>query len=122
VVRDLHDGAQQRLVHTIITLKLAQRAVNENQSNTEALLGEGLDTAERATAELRELAHGILPSLLTHGGLRAGVAAFVSRLDLRSMSTSRASGCLRTSRPAPTSSSPRSSPTSSSTPARRPRR
>ena len=38
--------------------------------------------AERATVELRELAHGILPSVLTRGGLRAGVGVFVSRLDL----------------------------------------
>jgi PAS domain S-box-containing protein len=82
VVRDLHDGAQQRLVHTIITLKLAQRSVHENRSDADVLLAEALGTAERATAEVRELAHGILPSVLTHGGLRAGVDAFVSRLDL----------------------------------------
>jgi signal transduction histidine kinase len=82
VVRDLHDGAQQRLVHTIITLKLAQRSLHEDPSTTEALLAEALATAEHATAEVRELAHGILPSALTHGGLRAGVDAFVSRLDL----------------------------------------
>ena len=82
VVRDLHDGAQQRLVHTIITLKLAQRALHEDRSNTEALLAEALATAEQATAEVRELAHGILPSVITHGGLRAGVDAFVLRLDL----------------------------------------
>jgi len=82
VVRDLHDGAQQRLVHTISTLKLAQRSVHEDRSDAETLLAEALGTAERATAEVRELAHGILPSVLTHGGLRAGVDAFVSRLDL----------------------------------------
>ena len=82
VVRDLHDGAQQRLVHTIITLKLAQQALHEDRSDAETLVAEALGTAERATAEVRELAHGILPSVLTHGGLRAGVDAFVSRLDL----------------------------------------
>jgi signal transduction histidine kinase len=82
VVRDLHDGAQQRLVHTIITLKLAQRAFKEGTRTAEALVFEALENAERATAELRELAHGILPSALTSGGLRAGVRAFVSRLDL----------------------------------------
>jgi PAS domain S-box-containing protein len=81
VVRDLHDGAQQRLVHTIITLKLAQRALHEDRSHAETLLAEALGTAERATAEVRELAHGILPSVLTRG-LRAGVVAFASRLDL----------------------------------------
>jgi signal transduction histidine kinase len=82
VVRDLHDGAQQRLVHTIVTLKLAQQALNEDRSDAEERLAEALVTAERATAEVRELARGILPSVLTHGGLRAGLDALVSRLDL----------------------------------------
>jgi PAS domain S-box-containing protein len=82
LVRDLHDGAQQRLVHTTITLKLALRALRENPAEAEANLLEALGAAERETAELRELAHGILPSVLTRGGLRAGVRAFVSRLDL----------------------------------------
>ena len=83
VVRDLHDGAQQRLVHTIVTLKLAQRrAERGRRGRAESLIAEALDHAEKGNAELRELAHGILPSVLTHGGLRAGVDAFVSRLDL----------------------------------------
>jgi PAS domain S-box-containing protein len=82
VVRDLHDGAQQRLVHTIITLKLAQQAVRDDRPGAKALLAEAVDTAERATAEVRELAHGILPSVLVHSGLRAGIDAFASRLDL----------------------------------------
>jgi signal transduction histidine kinase len=82
VVRDLHDGAQQRLVHTIITLKQAQQALHEDRSDAGTLLAEGLGTAEKATAELRELARGILPSALTRGGLRAGVDAVVSRMDL----------------------------------------
>jgi PAS domain S-box-containing protein len=82
VVRDLHDGAQQRLVHTIVTLKLAQQALSENPSDAAVLVAEARSAAELATAELRELARGILPSVLTRGGLRAGVDAFVSRLDL----------------------------------------
>jgi signal transduction histidine kinase len=82
VVRDLHDGAQQRLVHTIITLKLARRALRENPAEAESLLAEALDHAEQGNAELRELAHGILPSVLTRGGLRAGVDTVVSRVDL----------------------------------------
>ncbi|MFJ9729505.1 GAF domain-containing protein [Streptomyces sp. NPDC101209] len=82
VVRDLHDGAQQRLVHTIITLKLAQRALGADTSRVRSLLDEALGHAEQGNADLRELAHGILPSILTRGGLRAGVASVVSRLDL----------------------------------------
>jgi PAS domain S-box-containing protein len=79
VVRDLHDGAQQRLVHTILMLKLAQRELAGNEQEVPALLSEALDNAERATDELRELAHGILPDVLTQGGLHAGVAELASR-------------------------------------------
>jgi PAS domain S-box-containing protein len=84
VVRDLHDGAQQRLVHTIVTLKLARRAFDERAGDGDAasLVGEALTEAERSQAELRELAHGILPPVLTRGGLRAGVRSIVDRLDL----------------------------------------
>jgi PAS domain S-box-containing protein len=82
VVRDLHDGAQQRLVHTIVSLKLARRAFGEGDGKAETLVQEALQHAERSNAELRELAHGILPPILTRGGLRAGVDAVVSRLDL----------------------------------------
>jgi PAS domain S-box-containing protein len=82
VVRDLHDGAQQRLVHTVLTLKLAQQALPGDTGRASALVGEALGTADRANDELRELARGILPPTLTRGGLRAGVEAFVSRLAL----------------------------------------
>jgi PAS domain S-box-containing protein len=86
VVRDLHDGAQQRLVHTVITLKLASRAL-ENGNDASSLLAEALDQAELATGELRELSHGVLPAVLARGGLRAGIDALVSRapvpVDLR---------------------------------------
>ncbi|MEA2232499.1 MAG: hypothetical protein QOD83_2315 [Solirubrobacteraceae bacterium] len=82
VVRDLHDGAQQRLVHTVITLKLACRALQNEEDGGPALVTEALDHAEQATAELRELAHGILPAVLTRGGLRAGVDALASRMPV----------------------------------------
>ena len=82
LVRDLHDGAQQRLVHTVITLKLAQRAMQNGDEDAPALLTEAVDHAERATAELRELAHGILPAVLTQGGLRSGVDALAMRMPL----------------------------------------
>jgi GAF domain-containing protein len=82
LVRDLHDGAQQRLVLAIITLKLAREASREKDGDAESLIGEALEHAERCNAELRELAHGILPAVLTRGGLRAGVDAMAARLDL----------------------------------------
>jgi signal transduction histidine kinase len=82
VVRDLHDGAQQRLVHAIITLKLAKRALRAKDAQAESLVVEALEHAERGNVELRELAHGILPGALTSGGLHAGVDAVVARLNL----------------------------------------
>jgi signal transduction histidine kinase len=84
VVRDLHDGAQQRLVHTIVTLKLAERAFHNGGGDGEAesLVCEALRQAERSIAELRELSHGLLPAVLTRGGLRAGVRSLVERVGL----------------------------------------
>jgi signal transduction histidine kinase len=82
VVRDLHDGAQQRLVHTIISLKLAQAALRRNDGKAASLVGEALEHAQQGNKDLRELAHGILPAVLTGGGLSAGVDAVVARLDL----------------------------------------
>jgi signal transduction histidine kinase len=81
VVRDLHDGAQQRLVHTVITLKLARRALKRGDQ-VAPVLAEALDQAQRATEELRELVHGILPDVLVRGGLRAGVDALASRTPM----------------------------------------
>jgi PAS domain S-box-containing protein len=82
VVRDLHDGAQQRLVHTIITLKLAHRALQPNRERGSELVSEALEQAERANVELRELAHGILPDVLTRGGLPAAVDGLASRMPV----------------------------------------
>jgi signal transduction histidine kinase len=82
VVRDLHDGAQQRLVHTALTLKQARLALQQGADDAPALVTEALDQAEQANVELRELAHGILPGVLTHGGLRAGIEALASRMPL----------------------------------------
>jgi K+-sensing histidine kinase KdpD len=108
VVRDLHDGAQQRLVHTVITLKLAQRAQRAGDGTVGALVDEALEHAEHATAELRDLAHGILPAALTRGGLCSPLWRRSSRgRRCRSASTFRRTGSRLRSRPPPTSSSPR---------------
>ena len=82
VARDLHDGAQQRLVHTVITLKLAQQALERDADDASSLVSEALEHAQRANHELRELAHGILPAALTAGGLAAGVEALASRMPV----------------------------------------
>jgi signal transduction histidine kinase len=82
IERDLHDGAQQRLVHAVIVQKLVLRALSNREANAGELLAEALRHTEQANADLRELAHGILPAALIRGGLRAGVEALVSRVPL----------------------------------------
>jgi signal transduction histidine kinase len=73
LVRDLHDGAQARLVHTIVTLKLARAGLARFGAEAAALLDEPLVHAQRATDEVRSLARGILPSALARGGLAEAV-------------------------------------------------
>ena len=82
IERDLHDGAQQRLVHAVIVLKLALAELPDGEQDVRELVTEALHNAEQANSELRELAHGILPAALTRGGLRAGVEGILSRLSL----------------------------------------
>jgi signal transduction histidine kinase len=82
VVRDLHDGAQQRLVHTIIALELARRALQNGAQDLSILLDEALEQAKRANVELRDLARGILPIVLTQGGLHASICALASQMSV----------------------------------------
>jgi signal transduction histidine kinase len=67
---------------TVIVQKLALRALSNGDANAAELVAEALRYTEQANAELRELAHGILPAALIRGGLRAGVEALVSRVPL----------------------------------------
>ncbi len=82
VVRDLHDGAQQSLVVTTMTLKQARQALEANDELASELVSKAIDQTESANDELRELAHGILPTVLTHGGLRAAVDTLASRMPV----------------------------------------
>ena len=79
--RDVHDGAQQRLVHTIIALKLAKEAIAGGGTAAD-LIDEALTNAQRANNELRDVVHGILPAALTRGGLRAGIESLISDFPL----------------------------------------
>jgi signal transduction histidine kinase len=76
--RDLHDGAQQRLVNTILTLKLAQRALADRGHGAQ-LVAEALENAERGLQEARELAHGLHPRILSSGGLARALDALARR-------------------------------------------
>ena len=82
IQRDLHDAAQQRLVHTIVTLKIALQGLESGDAEARQLVREALEHAEQTNVELRELAHGILPSALRLSGLHAGVESILSRTTL----------------------------------------
>jgi signal transduction histidine kinase len=79
--RDVHDSAQQRLVHTIIALKLARDAIAAGDKAGD-LIEEALKNAERANRDLRDVVRGILPAALTRGGLRMGLESLADDLTL----------------------------------------
>jgi PAS domain S-box-containing protein len=78
--RDLHDGAQQRLVATALDLRLAREELEAGESEQGLrLLGEVEEDLMKATAELRELARGIHPGVLTRHGLAVAVKSLAGR-------------------------------------------
>src|SRR5271166_4048529 len=86
IERDLHDGAQQRLVSLALQLRAAQAAPPAEHA---ALLDRAVDEAAAAAAELQEIARGIHPAILASGGLRPALKTLARRspvpvdLDLR---------------------------------------
>ena len=83
IVRDLHDGAQNRLVQVTLTLELAERARDAGHAEEAGeLFAQAVGLAQQANADLRELSHGILPSALARNGLAAAVEDVVDGLGL----------------------------------------
>jgi signal transduction histidine kinase len=79
IERDLHDGAQARLVAIAMDLGLAQQKLDEDPEQARQLLAEARDGASAALVELRDLARGIRPALLAERGLAEAVRAFAAR-------------------------------------------
>ncbi len=79
--RDLHDGAQQRLVSLGMAIRLAQRHLEDGTVDVHGLLDECVAELGTVVAELRQLAHGIRPSSLDDG-LPAAVARLVRGLPV----------------------------------------
>lgn len=77
--RNLHDGAQQHLVSMALTLRLAQEKLDSDPASAKALLSQASADLEEATTELRELARGIHPAILTDRGLGPALGALASR-------------------------------------------
>jgi PAS domain S-box-containing protein len=80
--RDLHDGAQQRLVELALDLRMARTQLNGEPARAQELLDAALGDLEEATRELRELARGIHPAVLTEGGLRPALESLAARSSI----------------------------------------
>ena len=80
--RNLHDGAQQRLVALALTLRLARAKLAAAPAETDKLLGEATAELDDALSELRELARGLHPVLLTDHGLRPALVRLAERSSI----------------------------------------
>ena len=79
IERDLHDGAQQRMVSVAVTLGLAQSQLESDLARAGELIAHARDEAQLAVKELRELARGIHPALLSDRGLGVALDALAAR-------------------------------------------
>ncbi len=82
IERDLHDGAQQRLVALAMNLGMARRKFAEDPAAAESLVAEAHAEAKQALVELRDLARGIHTSVLTDRGLDAALSALTRRVGV----------------------------------------
>ncbi len=84
IERDLHDGVQARLVALAIDLGMARQRIEagENPEAAVGLIGEAHEEAKRAVAELRDLARGVHPAILTDRGLDAALSALAARCPI----------------------------------------
>src|SRR3954471_6445578 len=76
--RNLHDGAQQRLVSVALQLRMIQRSIDTDPALAKRLATSAGDQLSKSLEELRELARGIHPSVLNHG-LKAALDSLASR-------------------------------------------
>jgi PAS domain S-box-containing protein len=79
IERDLHDGAQQRLVSTVMLLRMLRKELGSADGPVAEMLEEALANAERGIDEMRELARGIHPRILSAGGLGPALETLAGR-------------------------------------------
>jgi signal transduction histidine kinase len=79
IERDLHDGAQQRLVALALNLRMAQARAEKGDPEAGELIRSAGEEANLALKELRDLARGIHPAILTNRGLRAALEDLATR-------------------------------------------
>jgi PAS domain S-box-containing protein len=80
--RDLHDGAQQQFVSAVLDLELAERVAGSDSAEAAELRAHAIETAKSGIAELRRLAQGIHPAILTDRGLGPAVESLAARLPI----------------------------------------
>lgn len=79
IERDLHDGAQQRLVNLAMDLGRAREKMDADPAGARKILDESHEEAKQVLAEMRELVRGIHPAVLTDRGLDAAISAIAGR-------------------------------------------
>ena len=79
IERDLHDGAQQRLVMLTLDLGLASEKIDEDPAAAKQLVLDGQEQARQALAEIRDLVRGIAPSILLDRGLVPAISSITAR-------------------------------------------
>jgi signal transduction histidine kinase len=79
IERDLHDGAQQRMVALAVKLGIAEAKVGTDAEEAARLIAEARQEAQLAVKELRELARGIHPAVLSDRGLGPALEALAAR-------------------------------------------
>ena len=82
IERDLHDGAQQRLVALAVTLGEARQRLDDDPEQGRRLVAQSHEEAKAALAEIRDLVRGIHPVVLEDRGLDAALSAVVARVGV----------------------------------------
>ncbi len=82
IERDLHDGAQQRLVRLAMDLGRAKEKMDSDPEGAKALVSDAHDEAKLAMREIRDLVRGIHPAVLTDRGLDAAISALAGRTSI----------------------------------------
>ncbi|WP_324930723.1 PAS domain-containing protein [Mycobacterium sp.] len=77
--RDLHDGAQQRLISLALSLRMAEASVPRDQAGLKRSLARAVSDLSDISHEIREISHGLHPSILSHGGLGPALITLARR-------------------------------------------
>ena len=116
--RDLHDGAQQRVVTASLNLATTRRLITTDPERADSMIAATMTDLHHAAAQLRDVSHGIYPAELTHDGLDGALHALSDAPPFPSPSTPTTSAdSAPRSKPPSTSAAPKPYRTPPNTPA-----